>query len=111
MVFPIYNGYMDIDLSKLEGFDWDKGNDSKSLKKHGITILEAEETFFNPYVVFPDPRHSANEPRYGMYSTTNSGKVLFVSFTIRGRLARVISARPANKKERESYEQTLKKAA
>jgi len=111
VVFPIYNGFMDIDLSKLEGFEWDKGNESKSLKKHGITPLEAEEAFFNVYVVFPDQHHSVSEPRYGMYSQTNAGKILFISFTIRGRLARVISARLANKKERESYEQTLKRAA
>lgn len=102
---------MDIDLSKLEGFEWDKGNENKSLQKHGIAPLEAEEAFFNVYVVFPDQRHSTSEPRYGMYSTTNAGKVLFISFTIRGLRARVISARLANKKERETYEQTLKKAA
>lgn len=102
---------MNVDLSKLEGFDWDEGNQSKSLKKHGITPLETEEAFFNFYLVFPDQWHSAGESRYGMYGQTNTGKILFIAFTIRGQRVRVISARPASKKERDTYEQTHKKAA
>ena len=105
---PIYNGFMDVDL---KGFEWDKGNQSKSLEKHGITPLETEEVFFNFYVVFPDQRHSTAEPRFGMYGQTNTGKILFIAFTIRGRQARVVSARPASKKERNSYEEAFKKAA
>jgi uncharacterized DUF497 family protein len=111
VVFLIYNGIMDIDLGKLEGFEWDEGNQSKSLEKHGITPLETEEAFFHFYLVFPDPRHSKAEPRFGMYGQTNSGKLLFIAFTIRNRQVRIISARPANKKERNSYEEALKKAA
>ena len=102
---------MEINLSQLEGFEWDEGNRSKSLEKHGITPLETEEAFFNFYVVFPDQRHSASEPRYGMYGKTNQDKVLFISFTIRGRRARVISARHTNRQERKTYGQTFKKAA
>jgi uncharacterized protein len=102
---------MDVNLSKVEGFDWDKDNQSKSLEKHGIMPLETEEVFFNFYVVFPDQRHSVIEPRYGMYGKTNEGKILFIAFTIRGRRARVISARPASKKERNFYEKTFKKIA
>ncbi len=96
-------------MSKLEGLEWDEGNQNKSLEKHGITALETEEAFFNFYVVFPDQRHSLAEPRYGMYGKTNVDKLLFIVFTIRGRRARVISARPASKKERNTYEETFKK--
>ncbi len=99
------------DFSKLEGFDWDEGNQSKSLEKHKITPLETEEAFFHFYIVFPDQRHSTSEQRYGMYGKTNAGKLLFIAFTIRNRRVRIISARPASKKERNTYEQTYKKAA
>ncbi len=102
---------MDVDLSKLEGFEWDGGNQSKSLKKHGITALETEEVFFNFYLVFPDQRHSLVEPRYGMHGKTNAGKVLFIVFTIRGLRVRIISARLASKKERNTYEEKFKKIA
>ena len=102
---------MDLGLSKLEGFEWDKANQSKSLDKHGITLLETEEAFFNFYVVFPDQRHSLAESRFGMYGKTNAGKVLFIAFTIRGQRTRVISVRPASKKERKTYEEQIKKTA
>jgi len=84
---------------------------SKSLEKHGISALETEEAFFNFYIVFPDQRHSATESRFGIYGQTNAGKILFIAFTIRARRARIISARPASKKERKVYEETHKKTA
>jgi len=109
--FPIYTVSMWLDLSQSEGFEWDEGNQAKSLEKHGITQLETEESFFNFYIVFPDQRHSQTEKRFGMYGQTQAGKLLFVAFTIRTRRIRIISARPANKKERKTYEETYKKAA
>ncbi|MBI4053830.1 MAG: BrnT family toxin [Candidatus Doudnabacteria bacterium] len=92
-------------------FEWDSGNRTKSLNKHGVTVQEAEEVFFRHKLLIPDQRHSGSEPRFGMYGQTNAGKILFIAFTIRGRLVRVISARPADKKERKFYDQTFKKAA
>lgn len=109
--FPIYNRFMVLDLSQSEGFEWDEGNQTKSLEKHGITKLETEEAFFNFYVVFPDQRHSQTEKRFAMYGQTNAGKLLFIAFTIRNRLIRIISVRRANKQERNTYEETFKKAA
>ena len=32
-----------IDLDKIEGFEWDKGNMNKNLIKHNITNKECEE--------------------------------------------------------------------
>jgi len=92
-------------------FDWDTGNQAKSLSKHGITNQEAEETFFNFKQVLPDLRHSQAEQRFGMLGKTNIERVLFLSFTIRRQRIRIISARPADKKERTIYEQAFKKAA
>lgn len=102
---------MVMDLSQSEGFEWDEGNLTKSLEKHGITQLETEEAFFNFYVVFPDQRHSQTEKRFAMYGQTNEGEVLFIAFTIKNRRVRIISARPADKKERDTYEETFKKTA
>lgn len=92
-------------------FEWDEGNQTKSLKKHRITRIEAEETFFHTKLVHPDQRHSKTELRFGMYGQTNAGKTLFIAFTIRKGQIRIISARPADKKERKIYEETLKKTA
>jgi uncharacterized DUF497 family protein len=90
-------------------FEWDRGNWDKSLKKHGITNQEAEQTFSQFKLVSPDQRHSKVERRFGMYGQTETGKILFIAFTIRGRRVRIVSARTASKKERKTYEEAFKK--
>jgi uncharacterized protein len=96
------------DFGKLTGFDWDEGNSSKSLNKHRVTTREAEETFSDPKVkVLDDPSHSAAEFRWKAFGRTHAARKLVVSFTVRGSLVRVISARPMNRKERRIYEQEV----
>lgn len=91
-------------------FEWDDGNQTKSLIKHDITAIETEQVFFNFKQILPDYIHSTtNEPRWVMYGRTNIGKILFISFTIRQELVRIISAHVANRKERNTYEETFKK--
>lgn len=87
-------------------FQWDEGNGLKSFVKHGITSEQSEQVFFHPYVLKPDKRHSALEDRLNLIGKTDSGKVLFMSFTVRNNKIRIISARSADKKERKVYEQT-----
>ena len=36
-----------IDFEKIEGFDWDAGNDRKSTDKHHVSQAEVEQIFFN----------------------------------------------------------------
>ena len=36
-----------IDLAKISGFNWDAGNARKSEDKHGVSMAEAEQVFFN----------------------------------------------------------------
>jgi uncharacterized protein len=91
----------------LEGFDWDRGNRSKSRLKHGVMPSEAEEVFFNrPLLVKVDRGHSGTEERFQLLGQSAKGRRLFVVFTIRGKLIRVISARAQSRKERRIYEKT-----
>jgi uncharacterized DUF497 family protein len=96
-----------IDLSAIEGFDWDGGNSQKSLDKHGVTQTEAEQIFVGEPLLAEDIRHSQDEPRYQALGSTAAGRRLHVTFTLResGRKVRVISARDMNRKERAYYEQ------
>jgi hypothetical protein len=65
---------------------------------------EAEDIFFNePMVVRSDVRHSNREKRHYALGRTDSGRYLFVAFTIRGSLLRVISVRDMNRRERSVY--------
>ena len=86
-------------------FDWDEGNADKSWEKHGVADLECEEVFFNqPLIVRRDPGHSQHEARYYALGHSDQNRLLFVAFTVRGRLVRVISARDMTHKERGIYE-------
>ncbi|RYU59723.1 BrnT family toxin [Methylolobus aquaticus] len=61
----------------------------------------------------PDPKHSRDEPRYHALGTTDDGRFLHITFTVRasGRLIRVISARDMHRKERTFYGQAKEKPA
>ena len=87
-------------------FEWDGGNSIKNYSKHGVTISEIEECFFNFTLVSPDILHSQNEERYNLLGETDSQKILFITFTIRSQKIRVVSARPVDKKEKQLYEKT-----
>lgn len=94
-----------IDLRKVKGFQWDKGNVDKSYQKHGITPNEAEEVFVNEDILLQDDvGHSQVEERFTAIGKTTQDNILFVVFTARGTKIRIISARKANIKERRQYE-------
>ncbi len=96
-----------IDLEQITGFDWDEGNARKN-QKHGVAQAEAEEVFFNqPLLLLDDARHRDHEARYHALGKTLAGRLLHVTFTLRGNstLVRVISARVMHRKERSVYEQ------
>lgn len=92
-------------------FEWDRGNITKSFVKHGVSPEEVE-TVFRSGRALPlgiQSRPITSEERLGLVGPTLSGKLLQVAFVIRGNRVRVISARPAHKKERKRYEEILRK--
>lgn len=96
-------------IEKCEGFDWDKGNSEKNWIRHKVTAKECEETFFNlPLVSGVDKKHTKSEKRWYALGRTDSNRTLFIVFTIRKNLIRVISARDMNKKERKIYYEQAK---
>ncbi len=93
---------------RLTGFDWDRANWRKSELKHGVAAAEAEEALLGDPLCQVDPRHSDDEQRYVALGQTGEGRRLFISFTVRRGRARVISARPMSRKEREIYDEAKK---
>jgi len=92
-------------LAECAGFDWDKGNLLKNWQRHRVTASECEQVFFNqPLILASDEKHSQQESRFFGLGRTNDDRRLFVVFTIRGRLIRIISARDMNRIERKVYE-------
>ena len=95
-----------ISLSKITGFDWDNGNSRKN-EKHGVSMAEAEQVFFNaPLLVLDDSKHSTQETRFHALGKSDDNRLLHITFTLRhaGEKIRVISARSMHQKEREIYE-------
>jgi uncharacterized DUF497 family protein len=93
-------------LDHCTGFDWDEANREKNWERHRVTEEEAEDVFFNaPLVIRGDIRHSQREKRYYALGRTGRGRCLFVVFTIRRQLIRVISVRDMNRREQDFYGQ------
>jgi len=91
-------------LAGCVGFDWDEHNARKNWEKHRVSPAECEEVLLRtPLVVQDDPLHSRVERRFYALGETSAGRLLFVVFTLRGDLIRVISARDMSRKEREVY--------
>ncbi|MFA6238118.1 MAG: BrnT family toxin [Bacteriovorax sp.] len=93
-------------------FEWDKGNISKNNDKHNVTTDEAESVFLEGKALplgVDKATINAPEERLGIIGRTCNGKVLQIAFVIRKKKVRIISARPANKKERDLYEESLRK--
>ncbi len=100
---------MKQELDNIEGFQWDKGNIEKNRLKHKVLNFECEQVFFNdPLIVADDIKHSQNEKRWYVLGRTDLNRKLFIVFTIRNNLIRIISARDMTKKERKIYDEKIK---
>lgn len=96
-----------IDWQLITGFEWDAGNERKSIDKHSVSQAEAEQMFFNePLLAVPDDAHSGSEIRIHALGRADGGRLLHVTFTLRQRNAkiRIISARDMSRKERTYYD-------
>ena len=97
-------GILDEFIADLDGFEWDDGNSDKNWLQHGVRQTEAEQALLNrPLVFVVDLKHSQQEPRYFAMGQTDTRRQLAIVFTVRGRLVRVISARPLSRPERRVY--------
>jgi uncharacterized DUF497 family protein len=92
------------EFSHCRGFDWDEWNAEKIWSRHQVGRSECEQVLFNqPFILAEDVEHSQEEMRYYGLGHTDKGRELFMVFTIRGDLIRVIMARDMSRKEREMY--------
>lgn len=88
----------------LEGysFEWDDNKSKLNYTKHGITFEEAAHIFLDEHAMYYyDELHSDYEDRIKVIGMID--KILVVIYTERGEIYRIISARRANKREKEDY--------
>lgn len=87
-------------------FAWDRPKASANLRKHGLSFEEVAAVFADECALtIPDPDHSLVEARFILLGTSYRAKMLVVVHTERGDSILIISARPANRRERQQYEE------
>lgn len=92
-------------MDNITGFQWDAHNAGKNWEKHRVTPEESEQVFLNrPLMTSAPESRQDGEPRHYALGETDEGRRLFIVFTVRGDLIRVISARDMSRKERMIYE-------
>ena len=85
-------------------FEWDATKNAANIAKHGIDFEDAVRVFEGPTLLEQDERREYGEIRMIAYGVVDD-RELTVIYTIRGTRRRIISARRAKKRERETYRQ------
>ena len=87
-------------------FEWDIRKSRNNLRRHGVSFDEAMTCFSDVYSqTIHDPDHSIDEDRYVLLGMSIRGRLLVVVHAERDDTIRLISARPANRRERTRYVQ------
>ncbi|HKN75056.1 MAG TPA: BrnT family toxin [Candidatus Acidoferrum sp.] len=80
-------------------FEWNKSEGKDNYERHGVSFELAKEVFKDPFVVeFLDDRRDYGEERFVIIGIVTA-HVLYVAYTERQDLIRIISARRAAKHE------------
>ena len=84
-------------------FEWDENKNNINKAKHGVSFENATRVFLdeNRVEIYDDKNSKENEDRF--ITIGKAGKLLYVVFTEREDRTRIISARLAEKKEKETY--------
>ncbi|MBI4443035.1 MAG: BrnT family toxin [Acidobacteria bacterium] len=88
-------------------FEWDDRKNTENKRKHGISFEEAQTVFFDEQALLvADPDHSESEGRFILLGLSSALRNLVVCHCYRrqGGVIRLISARRADRSEREHYE-------
>jgi hypothetical protein len=93
-------------------FEWDEAKNLSNQRKHGVRFEEATAVFLDPLYVSVQDRIEDGEIRWQAVGMVEDLLILAVAHTVREETAdgalidvfRIISARPATRKERRRYE-------
>jgi uncharacterized protein len=90
-------------------YEWDDTKAASNLTKHGVSFEEALTVFGDPLaVIFDDEYHSIGESREIIIGHSSDGQLVLVCFVEGAGVVRIISARPATRRERSDYEENTR---
>lgn len=91
-------------------FAWDDAKNAANIAKHGVSFELAQRIFNGPVLTAIDDREDYGELREISIGMVEGAAVLTLVHTDRQGVRRIISARPASRRERRRYEQALQEA-
>ena len=83
-------------------FDWDEHN-IEHIAKHGVEPEEVEEAMTDTGAVADGAYNVRSEKRYALIGATEAGRILYVTYTLRGERFRPITARDTNRAQKRRY--------
>jgi uncharacterized protein len=87
-------------------FEWDPEKARANLRGHGVSFEEAASIFGDwLHITRFDPLHSTDEDRFVTIGMSTRNRLLVVIHTDWADRVRIISARVANRLEKENYEE------
>ena len=84
-------------------FEWDPVKHERNLRERGIGLDEAALIFDGEVIAWADTRTEYGEVRLNAIGEAN-GKILRVTYTVRGKAVRIITAWRANRRDRQRWQ-------
>ena len=87
----------------MPSFDWDPAKAHRNFEWHKVTFEAATGAFDDPFALDEiDDREDCSEERSNILGMAQ-GRLLVATYTLRGGITRIISARPAEPHERRKH--------
>jgi uncharacterized DUF497 family protein len=91
--------------------EWNDRKASENQRKHGVSFQEAKSAFLDENArLIPDPEHSDEEDRFILLGLSTQLRLLVICHCYRaeGNVIRIISARKADRSERNHYSEFIR---
>lgn len=95
----------------MADFEWDEAKNAANIAKHGVGFARARRIFDGPVLTLLDARRDYGEARFISIGACDEELIAAVVHTDREGRIRIISARPASRRERALYEQEIQTRA
>lgn len=84
-------------------FEWDEAKNQANIRKHGVSFETAKRVFDRPLLTSRDRRKDYGEDRYVSIGQVGDEALIVIAHTRREGRIRLISARPASRREKQRY--------
>ena len=88
-------------------FEWDEAKNLVNIRNHRIDFANVSEMFDSPMLIEPDERFDYGEDRWVGIGFLQNGVAVVIWTERQNNVIRIISARKANRYERQRLEQYL----